>query len=373
MINKSYYLSICKEAQDNMNAYKSEAEERVTSWEHTKGKRYDLTPYYFERKHESRARVLKTEGLTAYGLDQEGHIWITKNDYILDSYGYRSISENKLINRIYRKNVIDSIEEVVFENGLPIRYVQFIVRNGLSLESSWHFEEYYEYEDQKIKTIKRDEYWGYGQGERHYEYYLTYSDAGKLSQIKDQKNKVIYLDISNSEATALRSKIRSELIAESKNVLMNICELVCNKKICFVAIYLHDEPHAVCDPIFHPGLEEIRLEQLKQTLDINYIWSSGEHPVNYQETIKNKELLVQFERLIQYWEMKGKWWDEAKKLWQEIAQELNNEDWNKHCLLLTDDFIFFVDEEGLNVKKDLAKSIPADKLNLLKVKGLYKS
>ena len=82
MIDKSYYLSLCEDAQKNMDLYRAEAEKHVSKWEYTKGKRYDLTPYYFERKHEARARIIKEEHSTAYGLDDEGNVWITKNDYL---------------------------------------------------------------------------------------------------------------------------------------------------------------------------------------------------------------------------------------------------------------------------------------------------
>ncbi|MDR6879639.1 hypothetical protein [Bacillus sp. 3255] len=367
MIDKAFYLALCEDAQKNIDLYRTEAESHVSKWEQTSKKRYDLTPYFYERKHEAPGRVSKKEEITAYGLDKDGEIWVTKCGYIRDSMGYYSRNEHQLINRLYRKGEIDSIEEVIFEDGLPIRYIQFIVRNGRTLESSWHFEEYYEYEDNRLARIKRDEYWSYGQGAREYQYYLSFNDNGKLSQIKDNKNKIIYLDISKSQVLTLREEIRTGLIDESQKILQTICKQAEKEKICYIGIYLHDEPEAVCDPIFHPALEKIRLEQLKQ--DINYdIWNTGEHPVNYQESIQNRGVIDKFERLVQYWGMKNIWWKESKKLWYEVALELNREDWSKYSPL-TEDFVIFVDEEGLELK-DLARSIPQEKLNLLRSNGL---
>jgi len=368
MIDKAYYLSLCEDAQKNIDLYMKEAENHVSKWEFTSNKRYDLTPYYFERKHESRGRVSKKEESTAYGLDINGEICVTKCDYIRESIGCYSRNERQLVNRLYREGEIDSIEELIFEDGLPTHYVQFIVRNGIALESSWHFEEYYEYENNRLARISRDEYWGYGQGSRHYQYYLTYNDKGKLSQIKDNKNKIIYLDISKSQVVTLREAVRIGLINESKKILQTICKKAGGERFCYIGIYLHDEPSGVYEPIFHPALERIRLEQLKEKNNLDYIWNTGEHPVNYQETIQDKEVIDKFERLVQYWEMKNNWWKESKKLWYEVAMELNREDWSNYSPF-TDDFVIFVDEEGLRLK-DLAKSIPYDKLNILRFKGL---
>ncbi|WP_058301178.1 hypothetical protein [Gorillibacterium timonense] len=368
MIDKAYYLSLCEDAQTNMDFYRSEAEKQVSNWEYASNKRYDVTPYFFERNHESRGRVSKKETSTAYGLDADGQIWVTKCDYLRDSIGCYSRNERQFVNRLYRNGEIDSIEEVVFEEGVPVRYIQFIVRNGRTLESSWHFEEYYEYKNNRLARIRRGEYGSHGRGGSQYQYELTYTDSGKLSQIKDDRNQIIYLDISKSQASALREEVRTGLLNESRKILQKIGKQAGEERFCFLGIYLHDEPFGVYDPIFHPALERIRLEQLKENSSLEYIWCTGEHPVTYQETIEDKGVRDQFERLVQYWEMKNSWWKESKKLWQEVAMELNQEDWSDYSAL-TEDFVLYIEEEGMKVK-DLAKSIPQEKLNILRSQGL---
>jgi hypothetical protein len=366
VIEKNDYLLLCEDAQKEIDIYQEAAEKHVFKWEYTSGKRYDLTPYYFERNHTSRGRLSKKEERTAYGIDIDGKVWVTKCVDITDSIGSISHNEHQLIYRIYRQGKIDSIEEVIFDDGLPSQYVKFIVRNGRTLESAWHFEEYYEYEKQQLKRIIRDEYWCYEQ--RHYEYFLSYNDSGKLSQIKDKKEKIVFLDISRSQAMTLREEVKIGLIKESIKVLKAICEKAGKEYICYLGIYLHDEPEAVCDPIFHPAIEKIRLEQMKVDNNFDSIWNTGEHPVDNQQTIQNKELIGKFKLLVDYWEMKNNWWKEAKKLWYEVTQQLNREDWGKYPLL-TDDFVFFVDEEGLDIKK-LAQSMPPEKIDLLRARGL---
>lgn len=99
------------------------------------------------------------------------------------------------------------------------------------------------------------------------------------------------------------------------------------------------------------------------------LWSSGEHASDAQESIQNVELQRKLERLVQYWQMKNSWWKEGKQLWFEVAQELNGQEWGG--LPVTDDFVIYVDQEDLNVKKgDLSKSIPPHKIDILQANGL---
>ena len=55
---------------------------------------------------------------------------------------------------------------------------------------------------------------------------------------------------------------------------------------------------AVYNPIFHPALDKIRQEQLNDVDGNNDIWNTGEHPVKYQESIENKDVIDHFERLV---------------------------------------------------------------------------
>ncbi|MOA59034.1 hypothetical protein D3C78_1835570 [compost metagenome] len=58
------------------------------------------------------------------------------------------------------------------------------------------------------------------------------------------------------------------------------------------------------------------------------------------------------------------------KLWQEVAQAVNETNWSQYPLL-SNDFIVYVDWEGLDViDGDLEASVPLLKLEVLRSKGL---
>lgn len=370
---KRYYVTLCEDAQQNKDYYQAEAEKKIIVWEYANGKRYDLTPHYFERNHERPARRTKmaNSNSTAYGLDGEGAVWVSKIDSIQFS-SYRSENDNQLLMRHYREGNLDSIEEVIFEDGRPVRYVNFIVRHGISVMQSWHFEEYYSYdENNRTHTIKRDEYWNVGN--RHYQYSLFYGNKNELVQIKEiSDDKTIYLKMSKFEAQDLRFRIRERIKEELHNEMLKILDKLMgdSEKVCFAAIYLHDDPTAVCDPIVQLGLESVRMEQLMEKSSLDILWYSGEHPTEYQFSNENHEVREMFRVLLQYWEAKDIWWKESKKLWQEIALALNENDYS-HLSAATDNFVCFVDEEAFEAKKDLPKSVPAHRLALLREKGLY--
>ncbi|MFC4101676.1 hypothetical protein [Paenibacillus xanthanilyticus] len=70
MLVGSNYLSLCEESEANRERYREEAERHVATREYTTYKRYDLTPYDFERKREPRdMRVTHPKGATAYDFE----------------------------------------------------------------------------------------------------------------------------------------------------------------------------------------------------------------------------------------------------------------------------------------------------------------
>ncbi|MFE5322204.1 hypothetical protein ACFQ88_26360 [Paenibacillus sp. NPDC056579] len=377
MIDRDYYLSLCIDAQKNLEYYKTEAERKVIKWEYTSGKRYDITPFWFERNQEPVAKVRKQETSSKYGLDESGNVWVAAFDSSTDIIGYRSQDEQGIINRLYRSDGrLDSIQHMTIINGLPTHYVEFIVRMGSTLDTVWHYEEHYKYEDRMLNHISR-EYWSnlgprgrQYQVQYNYEFHISYDEDGSLSQIHDNHQKIIYVRMSKQKVIALREEVKTGLVEDAKDVFQEIHRKTGSERLCFVAIYLHQSSSYIYDPVYHPGLERIRTEQLEQKLTPDILWSSGEHPSDYQESIQNEELGRKLERLVQYWQMKNNWWKEGKRLWYDVVQELNLQDWSG-ILPITDDFVIYVDEEALNVKKgDLAKSIPSNKVDVLYAKGL---
>jgi DNA-binding cell septation regulator SpoVG len=373
MINEQNYLELCKDAQVNYEMYKDEAEQQVIKMEYVTAKRYDLRPFWFEYQGEERGRVSNKETENYYGFDANGKISLTSSTGLIGGFAYTMYLENQIISRVYVNGKVDSIIDITLENGRPIRSVEFIVRFGVDIMKSWYFVDEYVYQSEQLIEVMRN-YIGSRPTQIHYTYVFTleYDDLGNLYKVLDKKKNILYINISKSEAAALSEEIKSALTAQNAQVFLSIRKKLQGEKVCFVAIYLHDEPHGIYDPIFHPGLASVRLEQFEHKTDLNTLWSSGEHPVTFQETLGDKELLEKLQKLTMYWNMKGNWWTQGKKLWQEIAYGLNQLDWSNQ-LPVTDDFIVFVDWEGLDVKKGgLEKCLPEEKNQALRAKGLLR-
>ncbi|OUS74838.1 hypothetical protein B1748_20385 [Paenibacillus sp. MY03] len=367
-IERQYCIALCEDAQANRNMYLAESERQVVKWEYAEWSRYEVMPFYFERNCEKRARVSKNETDLVYGLDAEGNVLVSK----IISQGHftcQSISHDRRITRKYENDKLDSIEIIFLEADLPIHYVEFIVRQGISSMQSWYFEEAYQYEGAhgRITSIVRDEYWHVG--DRHYLYQLAYDDKGKLSHIKDQDDFTIYAHLKKSEAAILRTQVLDTLVLEWRKELLKYCDNNPEPDLCFAAIYLHDAPMGVCNPIVQLGSEETREEQLQENTDKEYLWYSGEHPTEYQMQLQNKFLFEQFSILVQYWQINRDWWRESKKFWHEAAQQLNRINWGE-ISPLTKDFVFYVEVEAFHFKRDFRKSVPENKLSALVARGL---
>ncbi|MDR6550133.1 hypothetical protein [Paenibacillus qinlingensis] len=382
MINKDYYFSLCKDAESNQVSYIEKAKSKAHRWEYTDWKRYDSTPYWFERNLEPRAPLMEIGAGIAYAFDENNNICFisASQEECFEQ------TDKHVINRRYWNGKVDSIEEIRIVDGLPVMYVEFIVRNGMNPGQEWHFEEEYAYENRMLVKIKRTEYWYAGKTVRNREFQLEYDHLGNLSLIKEN-GAVIYNNLSSEQIIELRAEIVNGLIAESIHTIKKIGEKLRNDSVCFIGIYLHDEPQGPIDPIFHPGLQSIRDKQLLAGEDTWTLWSAGEHPVQYQESLSNEQLKNQFTLLMQYWQIHSDWsqepqhpvlsnytwWGESKALWQEVAMELNLINWES-MIRTSESFVIFADEEAMDVASgDLAKNVPANKLHILERMGLLSS
>lgn len=380
MIDKEYYFALCRDAEANLEVYLKKAKSEVVRREYCGWKRYDTTPYWFERNLEPRSPVMDSEAAEiAYGFDENDRLCFIQSheEECID------IVKGRLMNRRYRNGKVDSIEELIFENNLPVKYVEFIVRNGMNPGNEWHFEEEYFYDDKILVKIKRTEYWYAGGSVRSYDFEIEYNEIGIATDIK-KNGAVIFSNISMEQARDIREEVKKGLIVESVNAIKRIGENIADDLVCFIGIYLHDEPHGPIDPIFHPALQSIRDEQIKAEDGIWTLWNAGEHPVQYQEELSDDNLKRKFQLLMQYWQynsdwssdsqkstlMHKTWWGESKALWQEVAMELNQINWNG-IIPTTETFVIFADEEGLDVAGgDLEKSVPATKISTLEREGL---
>ncbi|WP_434756643.1 hypothetical protein [Paenibacillus amylolyticus] len=87
--------------------------------------------------------------------------------------------------------------------------------------------------------------------------------------------------------------------------------------------------------------------------------------------MEDHDLIQRLRTLIIYWRSRGDWFEEGKRLWQEVAYELNvTTNWSEYSKL-TDYFVVFVEWEAMDVMNgDLHASIPANKLALLQSEDL---
>ncbi|MDF2922752.1 MAG: hypothetical protein K0R57_1666 [Paenibacillaceae bacterium] len=379
MIDKEYYFLLCKDAELNKEKYIELAKSQCVKWEYTGWKRYDTTPFWFERNLEPRSPIMESGAPFTYCFNEVGEICF------IQSHQQECFerSDNRIINRRYSYGKVDSIEELIFINRMPVKYVEFIVRSGMNSGQEWHFEEEYAYDNKnKLTEIKRTEYWYAGKTVRNRLYQIHYDEYDNLSMIKEGGS-IIYSYLSVEQVREIRNDVKRALLAESIETIKKIGKLVENEIICFISIYLHDEPHGPIDPMFQAGLESVRNEQLASGENIYALWNAVEH-AGPEETLSDTEVTEKFKLLMQYWQIHSDWsnepnsavlanktwWGESKVLWQEVSMELNKLDW-KALIPVTEAFVIYIDEEALDVVNgDLALSVPNDKLLFLESKGL---
>jgi len=122
------------------------------------------------------------------------------------------------------------------------------------------------------------------------------------------------------------------------------------------------------------GIKSCRDEMLQEG-SIDKLWKSGAMPCQYQ--IGLEKLPVSFaEKQEQFVDLhrNGDQWEDAcdvcRQIRCEVAYQLNGLNWST-TIPVTDDFVVYSEWEAIDVKNgDLERSIPKDKLSLLKERGL---
>lgn len=362
------YIEWCKDAQERYAYYKHEAESNVMRQEFAAYKRYDERPLWFEMEEKNRGRRSKKETNTKYGFDADGRVRICEETYNWKDEEFTSYSEHQIVTRCYRDGIIDSIRELILDDGAPVYSVEYIVRRGLDQEH-WYQTYEYHYEDQRIARITKQ----FINQSIHYNYPFTceYDENGELYKVVYNDMHIRYFRLSRQEAVELHQELKQKLVTEVRQAVYQLkTVLPPEEKACFLAIYLHDEPGGLYGPFFHPGLQKVRNERIEQKETKHVFWMSGDHPVNYQESIQNKQVEEQLQSLIVYWSRNNNWWEKGKKLWEEVAMEANRKAWPED-LPITDDFVVYVDREDLDVTRGgLNRCVPEDKRIFLRSRGL---
>ena len=370
MINEKYYEKLNQDAIDNYLFYKQEAEAKVHRREYTTSKRYDIMPFWFEREGQILGELSNEETDTYYEFDDQGSLLILACDDLIDGYTYVTYKDDLITTRTYVEGTLDGVKEYWLQGEHIYRSVEYLSRfNKINVEE-------YIYEGDLLVQVYQPQY----ENNEYYEHlvrtYFEYDGHGVLLRVLDGKQGVIYVRMADVEVQTLRETVKKELMLAVKQTIDTLCDSPSESSYCFLSIYLHDEVHAVYSPMFNPGWNEVREEQIeeKDEHDEYYyygLWSSGDHPLNDQQELENHDLIQRLRTLIIYWRSRGDWFEEGKRLWQEVAYELNvTTNWPEYSKL-TDNFVVFVEWEAMDIMNgDLHASIPASKLELLQLEDL---
>ncbi|ACT03517.1 hypothetical protein [Paenibacillus sp. JDR-2] len=366
------YINLALDAQENFLSYKKRSELQVSRWEFTDGKRYSPCPYWFERNQQPVGRVTEGQDETSYGKDENGLIWVSHQDSLINVVAYYEHLESRLIIRSYNDGKLVSIEDILYEKGRPIRYIEFNCRNGLTIENTICYEENYNYNNEALVTIKALTYQS-NKLSVTVQYNLFYDLDGQLDRIIDQSGILIYIYLSQYQAEMLYEEVCRELPDAIKQVIKQIAQKTQTEKICYLNIYATGDPYTTADAIFHPALERIRIDQLNNGASLYSIWNVGNHPIRYQAGIDEKSILNKMVMLYLHWSLQDwDWHIRAYKIWFEAIMKCNQIDWSK-LIYCTDDFIIVFDDGELDLPGgDLAKFVPTYKLDLLRTRALTK-
>lgn len=272
--------------------------------------------------------------------------------------------------RTFVDGILDSIKEYLLQGGLIDRSMEYFPRfDKLEVED-------YIYEGTTLVQIYQPQYENDAYFDHLLRTHFEYDEQGNLLRVLDGAKGVIYIRMPSEEVLILRETVKEELFQALKEIISDLCENQSGKEYCFMSIYLHDEVHTVYSPIFHPGLKEVRDEQVEENdnnEDEYYytIWNSGDHPMNDQQELTDQHLIQKLRTLIMYWRSNGDWWEEGMSLWKEVAYALNEKtNWSDYSIL-TENFVVFVEWEAIDVMNgDLQESIPHAKLLRLQSENL---
>ncbi|MRN57269.1 hypothetical protein [Paenibacillus monticola] len=362
LIDAKYYLGICVDAQQNYARYKKEAEESVVRTEFVEEKRYDLAPFWFERNTLHRGKLTDKDTGIHYGFDEDHKLRVTACDDLIDGYGYTCYESDHVITRLYVRGKIDSIKIFYGKLGRFERCVEFIVRHGLELKNSWYDLEEYIYEHDRLMQVRNPKY----TGEELYKHiantYLVYDEHGELYHVFDGMQRLLYNHLNLQGISALREVLKREVINESAILFKSTAQKINGEQLCFFVLYLDDDPlDCLVDPLYEPGLERVRVKQIEENHNQFSLWSGGEHPTRFKTYIENQELLKKLRALYVHWSLEGDGWNclhKRQEFWQEVAYSLNEVDWSEY-FPVTDDFVVFVDWDGIEIDNDeQLKAIP---------------
>jgi hypothetical protein len=171
----------------------------------------------------------------------------------------------------------------------------------------------------------------------------------------------------------LIEEIKVAMVSEIQNAVRKV-RLEKSDKVCYISLYgSNDEPVL---SLITLGIKSYRDKMLREEHSqiLWYIWNSGEMPACYQVGLESvlpsfSEKQEEFISLFGEEEWKGLW-ELCQSTRFDVAFQLNQKNWD-NIIPVTDDFVVYSDWDDIDVENgDLMRSIPDEKIKLLKEKGL---
>jgi hypothetical protein len=356
---------------------KASCESNVSRWEWTTHNYYELEPYYHERNGFPKGRRLKEEPSTKnhvyqYGFDADQKIYVAREWF--DLYGNEAIYEefymyeNNLVERFYfgysdPKELVRMSQFKYAGDGRLLEMVSYNNR-GTLIETKFF------YEGDKLTELERKQpQYANPQSYKVVKERFIYDENGELSIVKlyaPEIERVLY------QRKAKGQKI-DDTVKFVQGKLVDVIPKVIkhqgiNAPIFAVAIAYSFGASDYFPPSIGIGTEEER-HRLMEEYGKESIWNPAEYGCMLDlDSEISKGLQEQMNVLNTFFHQKDNP-KQLEKVYNNIAKNLNNYDWQK-VIATTDDFVVFAVEvyEHDNFKQNLKSALPKEKYDALKAK-----
>jgi hypothetical protein len=364
---------LLKDASREYEARKSAAEAQVVRWEHWSGPAYDPKPLYFERNQRGGAvkrgkRVAKpTARACSYGFDRKGRVVIdrqpkAKGEPALDEFF--TYHKQGIESAAYRREAPNALQYVTRQKhrgGKPVS-TDVLDANGKAA-----FSEGYTYVKSRLSEI--DVVSTIGKDRKKVRYDVVYERDGRLRAVRryfyDSLPFPIYWNTELGETLeSLISGMRRKLLDAIPTALRKA--RIKTPVYCVAIVY--DTNADELPPQLAVGLDSERQARLSNADEFtkHLLWRPDEFDRYSTGKVKlvAPNLEYESEKLLQMILMKGALWI-PRRLLNEIAAELNTRNWGK-IMPVTDDFIVYtVDDEGVDLNRNVKDGVPEPKRKLL--------
>jgi len=175
------------------------------------------------------------------------------------------------------------------------------------------------------------------------------------------------------EKEQLLNEMKQDMLREIQTAVKEI-KLSDSDEVCYISLLGTDYEPVL--GLITVGIKSFRDEMIQEEVSqkLWYLWNSAEMPARYQVGLE--KVLPSFqdkqEKFMELTEADD-WeetWESCQNVRFEVAYQLNSVDWSA-ILPVTTDFVLYSDWEAIDVENgDLVRSIPNEKLLILKEQSL---